>query len=148
VSVSRKELITPVPTDSRGTQAGEGRKAWNSWLAAIIKVEGSDLIVKAGLPPRIRFRGALKDLTSPPVTEDLMFQVAKDILDPNQLDHFRRNGSMDFAFDFDQGRRFRVNLFMARGRPAVAARLIGRGCPTDYEPDQDLRGTRAASEPW
>ena len=124
LSHSRSELITPVDTDSRGTQPGEGRKAWNSWLTAIIKIEGSDLIVKSGLPPRIRHRGALRDLATPPITEDLMFQVAKDILDPNQLNHFRRNGSMDFAFDFDQGRRFRVNLFMARGRPAVAARLI------------------------
>ena len=124
LSQSRSELITPVDTDTRGTQPGEGRKAWNSWLTAIIKIEGSDLIVKSGLPPRIRHRGALRDLATPPITEDLMFQVAKDILDPNQLNHFRRNGSMDFAFDFDQGRRFRVNLFMARGRPAVAARLI------------------------
>ncbi len=124
MSHARNELLTPVATDTRGTQAGEGRKAWNSWLAAIIKIEGSDLIVKSGLPPRIRHRGALRDLATPPVTEELMFQVAKDILDPNQLDHFRRNGSMDFAFDFDHGRRFRVNLFMARGRPAVAARLI------------------------
>ncbi len=124
LSNARNELLTPVATDNRGTQPGEGRKAWNSWLTAIIKIEGSDLIVKSGLPPRIRHRGALRDLATPPVSEELMFQVAKDILDPNQLDHFRRNGSMDFAFDFDQGRRFRVNLFMARGRPAVAARLI------------------------
>ena len=124
MSHARNELLTPVPLDGKGTQPGEGRKAWNSWLAATIKIEASDLIVKTGLPPRVRHRGALRDLGSTQITEQLMFQVAKDILDPQQLDHFRRNGSMDFAFDFDQGRRFRVNLFMARGRPAVAARLI------------------------
>ncbi len=121
---NKQELLSPVSTAKRGTTAGEGRKAWMSWLEATVRYEGSDLIVKANLAPRIRHRGALKDLTVPAITEDLMFQVAKDILDANQLDYFERHGSIDFAYDFDRGRRFRVNMFMARGRPSVAARLI------------------------
>ena len=124
MSISRNELLVPVNTKNRGTTAGEGKKAWLSWMASIVQLEGSDLIVKTGLPPRIRHRGALKDLATPPCTEDLMFQVAKDVLDPNQLNHFERMGSIDFAYDFEKGRRFRVNMFMARGKPALAARLI------------------------
>jgi twitching motility protein PilT len=31
---------------------------------------------------------------------------------------------MDFAYDYDEKNRFRVNMFMARGRPSIAARLI------------------------
>ena len=61
-----------------------------------------------------------------------MIQLAKDILDPNQLDYFARHGSIDFAYDYRKAgdedgstqRRFRVNLFMARGNPSLAARLI------------------------
>ncbi|MHC4141810.1 MAG: type IV pilus twitching motility protein PilT, partial [Planctomycetota bacterium] len=34
------------------------------------------------------------------------------------------HGSVDFAYDFDEDNRFRVNLFMARGKPSLAARLI------------------------
>ena len=124
MSISRNELLVPVNTKHRGTTPGEGKKAWLSWMASIVQLEGSDLIVKTGLPPRIRHRGALKDLATPPCTEDLMFQVAKDVLDPNQLNHFERMGSIDFAYDFEKGRRFRVNMFMARGKPALAARLI------------------------
>ncbi|MSR17905.1 MAG: PilT/PilU family type 4a pilus ATPase [Phycisphaerales bacterium] len=121
---AKQELLTPITTATRGTSPGEGKKAWLSWLDATVRFEGSDLIVKSGLQPRIRHRGALRDLTVPAITEEVMFQVAKDILDANQLDHFERHGSIDFAYDFDKGRRFRVNLFMARGRVSIAARLI------------------------
>jgi twitching motility protein PilT len=90
------------------------------------------LIVKSGLRPRVRHRGVLKDLDTDMCSPDLMMQLAKDILDPNQLDYFARHGSIDFAYDYrragdDDGatsRRFRVNLFMARGNPSLAARLI------------------------
>ena len=132
MSAARNELLVPLSVNHRGTAAGEGKKAWVSWLEAIIRVEGSDLIVKSGLRPRVRHRGVLKDLETAVCTPDIMFQVAKDILDPNQLDYFARHGSIDFAYDYVKdgdvdgatSRRFRVNLFMARGNPSLAARLI------------------------
>ena len=128
----RNELLVPLSINHRGTTAGEGKKAWVSWLEAIIRVEGSDLIVKSGLRPRVRHRGVLKDLETDMCTPDLMIQLAKDILDPNQLDYFARHGSIYFAYDYRKAgdedgstaRRFRVNLFMARGNPSLAARLI------------------------
>ncbi|MGA0174386.1 MAG: type IV pilus twitching motility protein PilT, partial [Phycisphaerales bacterium] len=55
---------------------------------------------------------------------DLMFQIGKDILDPGQYEFFKKRGSIDFAYDHDDRNRFRVNLFMARGKPSFAARLI------------------------
>jgi twitching motility protein PilT len=132
MSAARNELLVPLSIKHRGTAEGEGKKAWVSWLEAIIRVEGSDLIVKSGLRPRVRHRGVLKDLETAVCTSDVMFQVAKDILDPNQLDYLARHGSIDFAYDYrkegdEDGttqRRFRVNLFMARGNPSLAARLI------------------------
>ncbi len=117
-------LTSPIQLADRGTKPGEGMKAWTLWLTAIIKFGGSDLIVKSDLKPRIRHRGILKDIETEFVTQDLMFQVAKDVLDEGQQDVFCKKGSMDFAYDFDDKNRFRVNLFMARGKPAVAARLI------------------------
>ena len=60
-----------------------------------------------------------------------MFQIAKDVLDESQYEMFSQKGQIDFAYDYestnsddDVVRRFRVNLFMARGKPAIAARLI------------------------
>lgn len=120
----KNTLVSPIALEGRGTKPGEGKKAWHAWLAATIKFGGSDLIAKSDLRPRIRHRGVLKDLETEVCTPDLMYQVAKDILDAGQQDVFRSKGSIDFAYDYDERNRFRVNLFMARGRPAVAARLI------------------------
>ncbi len=117
-------LTSPINLTDRGTAPGEGMKAWTLWLSAIIKFGGSDLIVKSDLKPRIRHRGVLKDVEVDVITQDLMFQVAKDVLDQGQLDIFCKKGSMDFAYDYDEKNRFRVNIFMARGKPAIAARLI------------------------
>ncbi len=107
-----------------GTASGEGMKIFRTYLASTIKHEASDLIVKVDLPPRIRVRGSLKSLQTEICSPDLMFQIAKDILDKNQYKHFRHHGSIDFAYDYDDDHRFRVNLFMARGKPSLACRLI------------------------
>ena len=60
-----------------------------------------------------------------------MFQIAKDVLDESQYEMFSQKGQIDFAYDYestnsddDVVRRFQVNLFMAKGKPAIAARLI------------------------
>ena len=118
-----KALIKAVD-DDRGTTDGEGMRKWRAYLKSTIAVEASDLIVKTDLPPRVRVRGTLRDLKTDICSADLMFQIAKDVLSQGQWDYFRDHGSVDFAFDYDDDRRFRVNLFMARGKPAIAARLI------------------------
>jgi twitching motility protein PilT len=118
------ELTSRPVHHDRGTTPGEGTKNWRSYLTASIELGASDLILKVDQPPRVRVRGALKSLSTPAIGIDLMFQIAKDILDVNQYEIFCRKGSIDFAYDYDDRNRFRVNLFMARGKPSFAARLI------------------------
>jgi twitching motility protein PilT len=118
-----EDYCDPVHHDS-GTEPGEGRRMFEKYLAATIKHAGSDLIVKVDLPPRVRTRGSLKSLQTELCTPDLMFQMAKDILDEGQYKHFKHHGQIDFAYDYDDDNRFRVNLFMARGKPSLACRLI------------------------
>jgi twitching motility protein PilT len=113
----------PVHHD-KGTVDGEGMKAWSRMLDATIRFEASDLIVKVDLPPRIRLRGSLKSLQTDRLSENMMFQIAKDVLDERQYKFFHSHGQIDFAYDYDDDNRFRVNLFMARGKPSFAARLI------------------------
>ncbi len=51
-------------------------------------------------------------------------QIARHILDDEQMADLHKYGSVDFAYDYDRSARFRINLFQARGRLALAARLI------------------------
>ena len=118
-----EEIIDPVHHD-KGTVPGEGRRMLMKYLEATVRYQASDLIVKVDLPPRIRLRGALKNLETDVCTDQIMFQIAKDVLDEKQYGYFHHHGSIDFAHDFDEDNRFRVNLFMARGKPSLAARLI------------------------
>jgi twitching motility protein PilT len=97
---------------------------WGKFLQATIKFEASDLIMKTGQSPKIRLRGALKPLDTKPVDEDEFWQIARAIMSPEQLEDLHRFGSADFAYDFDDNTRYRVNLFMARGRLSIAARRI------------------------
>lgn len=52
------------------------------------------------------------------------WQIAQAILTEEQFADLYKLGSVDFAYDYDDNNRFRVNLFQARGKLSVAARLI------------------------
>ncbi|MGH7244278.1 MAG: type IV pilus twitching motility protein PilT [Phycisphaerales bacterium] len=93
-------------------------------LQAAIKLEASDLIMKSDQIPKLRLRGALKPLDCEPVSREEFYSIAKHILDEEQMADLHKFGSVDFAYDYDAKNRFRVNLFQARGKLSVAARLI------------------------
>ena len=126
------EICDPVHHD-KGTAPGEGRRMLMKFLDAAVRFEASDLIVKVDLPPRIRLRGSLKSLQTDECSEQLMFQIAKDVLDEKQYAYFHHHGAIDFAYDYDEDNRFRVNLFMSRGKPSLAARLITSNVKTFEE---------------
>ncbi len=97
---------------------------FGKFLQACIRFGGSDLIIKSGTAPRVRLRGALKPLDTDPVTAEEFVDIAKHILTEEQFGDLHKYGSVDFAYDYDERNRFRINLFQARGRLSVAARLI------------------------
>ncbi|MCW5767033.1 MAG: PilT/PilU family type 4a pilus ATPase [Phycisphaeraceae bacterium] len=97
---------------------------FGDFLKACIKLNASDLIMKAGRPPQLRVRGALKSLDTAPVTQEEFVQIAKHILNEELFADLHKYGSADFAYDYDDKTRFRVNLFQARGKLACACRLI------------------------
>ena len=97
---------------------------FGDFLKASIKFEASDLILKSGQKPRIRLRGALKPLDTSPISTEEFIQITQTILTEEQMKDLHHYGSVDFAYDYDESNRFRVNLFQARGKLAIAARRI------------------------
>ncbi len=97
---------------------------WGKFLLATIKFEASDLIMKSDQKPKIRLKGSLKPLDTEVVTASEFRSIAEHILTPEQFDDLHKFGSVDFAYDYDDVNRFRVNLFMAKGKLSVAARRI------------------------
>lgn len=97
---------------------------WGDFLKACIKFEASDLIMKSRQKPKIRLRGSLKSLDVDPVSPEEFLSIARHILSQEQFSDLHKYGSVDFAYNYDDDHRFRVNLFQARGTLSVAARLI------------------------
>ncbi|MCC6971116.1 MAG: PilT/PilU family type 4a pilus ATPase [Phycisphaerales bacterium] len=110
-----------LPTKKRGDPF---ETRWGQFLKACMKLDASDLIMKSETCPKLRLRGALKPLDCEPVDTDEFWAIARAILSEEQLEDLHKYGSVDFAYDFEKGVRFRVNLFMAKGRLSIAARLI------------------------
>ncbi len=97
---------------------------WGKFLQAAIKLGASDLIMKSEQVPKLRLRGSLKGLDTELVSGEEFWQIAQAILTEEQFVDLNKFGSVDFAYDYDDHNRFRVNLFQARGKLSVAARLI------------------------
>ncbi|MBC7772243.1 MAG: PilT/PilU family type 4a pilus ATPase [Pyrinomonadaceae bacterium] len=126
-----------VATDAQTTEAITGHVSldpdkkhdphstrFGDFLKAAIKFEASDLLLKTGKAPVIRLRNELKTLGAPAVTGEEFASICKAVLSDEQQADLHKFGSVDFAYDYDENNRFRVNLFQARGKISVAARLI------------------------
>ena len=107
---------------------------FGDFLKATIKFASSDLISKTGIVPKLRIRGALKPLDTAAVTAEEMMQICNHVLTEEQVKELHYFGHVDFAYDYDERHRFRVNLFHARGKISIAARLI----TSDIKPFKNL----------
>jgi twitching motility protein PilT len=91
-------------------------------LMAAVRGGASDVVLKTGSIPRFRFRG---ELVAPEngkvITPELMMAWLQQLLPQDKLDIKRER---DFAYQTAEGHRFRVNVFLQRGMPAVVARVV------------------------
>jgi twitching motility protein PilT len=90
-----------------------------------MKLSGSDLHLKVGLPVMIRHKGEIRQMDMPPLTAAEMERLCVAILDARQKEIFATDGGVDFAHVVgDDEARFRVNLFKQRGAYGMVARLV------------------------
>ena len=92
--------------------------------AKMVKVNASDLHLKAGAPPVIRVDGKLIEEKSESLTPENLKTMAYQIMTPSQQQTFERMKEMDFAIGVRGIGRFRVNVFLQRGSIAIAMRAI------------------------
>ena len=92
---------------------------------AMVQLEASDLFLRTHAVPRARIHGVIKEIGSELVTEPEMRAITGLLLaQEERRTRFEKNLDIDFAhYEPDIG-RFRINLFMQRGTPAIVARHI------------------------
>src|SRR3954453_10643906 len=106
--------------------ASQSRVAIEDLIAVVVRLGASDLHLKPDSPPVMRVHGALGRLDDHGelTTDDVLGLLYQMLTDPVRQERLHRTGAVDFAYDSDQGVRFRVNAFQERGRFSIACRPI------------------------
>jgi twitching motility protein PilT len=105
-----------------------------SVLEKMIAARGSDLHLKAGTPPVVRVDGVLYTLDEPAPSAQQLREVCNQLLNEEQRTYFSSHSEIDFAFGVSGLARFRANIFMQRGTPALALRHV----PVEVPSIEDL----------
>lgn len=93
-------------------------------LEQMVKMNASDLHLTVGSPPVVRVDGKLQRLNFDPLTGEMCKKLSYSMLNEKQKLKFEQNSELDFSFGIENMSRFRCNIFMQRGNPAVAIRQI------------------------
>ncbi len=103
-------------------------------LVRLAELDGSDLHIKAGAPPRMRIAGALRTVDGEPeFTADETRRIAEEIMQPAALETFRAHNEVDFAYSLPGTGRFRVNAYSQRSSVALAMRRVRASAATVAE---------------
>jgi len=99
---------------------------------ALVKLEGSDLHLKVGLPPYVRVAGSLRPLNREPVDDDEMVRLIFPMMDERNRRIFDEAGGTDFAYSLDvedKTWRFRVNVLQQMAHVGLVARRVNNWIP-------------------
>ena len=101
------------------------RRDLDRLLGLLSQWDGSDLHLKAGVTPRVRIDGELRQLTSEPKCTHTDTQaVARAIMPAEVAAQFDRHREADFAYSVTGVGRFRVNAYYQRSSVALAFRRV------------------------
>src|SRR3954464_7630916 len=120
-------LPMDAPTPSQTHElASSARLAIEDLIAVVVRLGASDLHLKPESPPILRVHGALCRLDDQGklTRGDVLGLLYQMLVDPPRLERLHRTGAVDFAYDSDQGIRFRVNAFQERDQFSIACRPV------------------------
>ncbi|HEX6714996.1 MAG TPA: PilT/PilU family type 4a pilus ATPase [Thermoleophilaceae bacterium] len=115
------------PTPSQTSEiASASRIAIEDLIAVVVRLGASDLHLKPDSPPILRVHGTLGKLDDygKLSKDDVLGLLYQILTDASRLERLHRTGAVDFAYDSDQGIRFRVNAFQERGQFSIACRPV------------------------
>ncbi len=103
----------------------------NDLLKKAYSLEASDLHIKVGSPPILRIYGELSPLASEKkITNEDATKIARSVMNPAQIELFKKKNDIDLAYSVPGLGRFRCNVFMQRGTIGLVFRLIPMRIPT------------------
>ena len=104
----------------------------DKYFRALVKLQGSDLHLKADRPPYVRVKGELRPLDRGPIDDEEMTRMILAIMDERCRRILNETGGADFAHltEVDGVNwRFRVNVLTQMGHLGMVARRINNFIP-------------------
>ena len=95
----------------------------------MVEKKASDLFFTSNAPIKIKIEGQILPVNKQVLSPETVRQTAFALLSPEQRDHFVNEWELDFAVSEPGLGRFRVNVFMQRGFPAMVMRYITADMP-------------------
>lgn len=99
-------------------------------LAAMGRMDASDLFVGGGKIPSVRVKGAVRRLDLPATETAAINEFLGRILTPTQAERFQQTGDLDCGYAPPTGGRYRINVHRQQGQPGIVARAIPQGSLT------------------
>jgi len=93
-------------------------------LEETVRRGASDLHLIENLPPTLRIDGDLFPLNRKVLTRQDLNAFLDGLLSEERKQKFLREKELDFAFEFKERARFRINVYVQRGSSAFAVRCI------------------------
>jgi twitching motility protein PilU len=95
----------------------------------MVEKKASDLFFTSNAPIKIKIEGQILPVNKQVLAPDTVRQTALALMSPEQREHFLHEWELDFAISEPGLGRFRVNVFMQRGYPAMVLRYITADMP-------------------
>src|SRR3569833_2889815 len=95
----------------------------------MVEKKASDLFFTSNAPIKIKIEGQILAVNKQVLTPETVKQTAYALMSPEQREYFTREFELDFAISEPGLGRFRVNVFLQRGYPAMVLRYITADMP-------------------
>jgi twitching motility protein PilU len=95
----------------------------------MVEKKASDLFFTSNAPIKIKIEGQILPVNKQVLTPETVRQTAFALMTPEQREYFVREYELDFAISEPGLGRFRVNVFLQRGSPAMVLRYITADMP-------------------
>ncbi len=94
------------------------------YLKLLSEKGGSDLFFTVGAPPQVKIEGEMRPIGQAPIPSGGVKELIYPILNTEQIARFERDLELNLAMSLAGRGRFRVNVFVQRGEPALVIRHI------------------------
>ncbi len=121
--------LLKIPAEA--VKIGEKEPIANKLFRMVMHMQASDLHLKVGQPPMMRYKGDIRRTEMRPLTQDDMEKMLLPLLTPKQRKVLDDEGGVDFSYVVGNDEcRFRVSLFKQRGRLSLISRRVNNQIPS------------------